>query len=495
MTTARVAEQHEDWLNLTDPEPPWFALPVLMETFPQGLDPTPPELRVEQRGRWYGNEEHSAARTATDRGDYLEWLLRDVLRWSDNYLTGDQLPLDMAQGVSYLDATIIPTGVYRTTVTAPVSIGIFDDINLDDTTRSDDHYRVLVFVLPPGCDPRARPPADRRDAWTATYVQRAAKACRHFKIPLALVTDGDYLTLVHAPINEPTGWGSWKASEFAVEPVLLDSFRSMLGADRFILAAEKDTPEALLAKSTIVQADITDTLGAQVRQATELLVNAISRANIDGNSVPLEGVTPEQVYQAAVTVMMRIVFLLFAEENDLLPIDNEHYQQLYAIRALREGLEADRHENPDVMESRSTAWHRLLSTFRAVHGGVKHDELSIVAYGGRLFDPDRFPFLEGRPIDSSWHNRSGAPIQVSDFDMLAILNALLVLRSTGRGSRERAADFRIETWASNRSAISTNAYSITAFAEPTWWCSASGAKQARNPKSPYQSLKPAVRKV
>lgn len=436
MTTTRTAEQHEDWLNLTDPEPPWFAHPVLMEAFPQGLDPTPPELRVEQRRRWYGDEEHRAVRTATDRGDYLEWLLRDVLRWGDDYLTGDRLPSDMAQGVSYLDVTIVPTGIYQTTVTAPVGIDNSGDTILDDTTRPGDRPRVLVFVLPPGCDPVQRPPADRRDAWTATYVQRAAKACRYYGVPLALVTDGDYLTLVHAPISEPTGWGSWKASELAAEPVLFDSFRSMLGADRFTLVTEKDTPEALLAKSTRIQADITDTLGSQVRKATELLVNAISRANINDSGVPLKGVAPEQVYQAAVTVMMRIVFLLFAEENDLLPIDNDHYQQLYAVRALREDLEADRYEIPEAMEARSTAWHRLLSTFRAVHGGVKHDELSIVAYGGRLFDPDRFAFLEGRSIDSSWQNRSGAPIQVSDFDMLAILNALLILGSNGHGSRE-----------------------------------------------------------
>jgi len=46
------------------------------------------------------------------------------------------------------------------------------------------------------------------------------------------------------------------------------------------------------------------------------------------------------------------------------------------------------------------AWNRLLATFRAVYGGVRHDRLTLIAYGGSLFDPDRFPFLEGRIEDS-----------------------------------------------------------------------------------------------
>ena len=41
----RVVEQHEDWLNLTDAEAPWFSLPALKRALGAGLDPTPPELR------------------------------------------------------------------------------------------------------------------------------------------------------------------------------------------------------------------------------------------------------------------------------------------------------------------------------------------------------------------------------------------------------------------------------------------------------------------
>ena len=140
------------------------------------------------------------------------------------------------------------------------------------------------------------------------------------------------------------------------------------------------------------------------------------------------------MYEAAVTVMMRTVFLLVAEENGLLPVDNRLYQDLYAVCTLRESLQQECIENPEILETRTTAWHRLLSTSRAVHSGVYHDELWVPAYGGDLFDPDRFPFLEGRPANSTWRTTTGTPIAVTDLDVLAILDALLLLRFRGSGA-------------------------------------------------------------
>ena len=429
-TRRRVVEQHEDWLNLTDAEAPWFSLPVLKRALPNGLDPTPPEVRAEHKARWYGHAEILSARLAEDRTDYLDWLLRDVLGWRADYLTGDELPAELADGVTRHDITIAPTGVYESAAPAPV--GLFEEPPPADTTGGSPSggTRVLVFSLPAKTDPRTRPAGD---TWPATWVQRSALSCRHHRVSLALITDGDHLTLVHAPRGGATGWGTWRASEFATEPVLLDSFRSMLHARRFLGASERDTPEALLIESAGSQAEVTDQLGTQVRRATELLTNAISRANRDRGGTLLAGVEPHEVYEAAVTVMMRIVFLLVAEEKGLLPVDNRHFQDLYAVRTLRESLQQERFDNPEVLETRTAAWHRLLSTSRAVHSGVDHDELWVPAYGGDLFDPDRFPFLEGRPANTTWRTIAGTPIAVTDRDVLAILDALLVLRFRSSG--------------------------------------------------------------
>ena len=431
----RVAAQHEDWLNLADAEAPWFSPPALKRALPDGLEPTPPEVRAEHRVRWYGDDASDSARLADDRSDYIDWLLRDVLGWGDDYLVGADLPSEFSEGITQHEVTVKPTGVYLPAPPAPVGL-LEESPHVDDASRSEPPVpRVLVFSLPAGSAPLSQPAGD---TWTSTHVQRAALACRRHGVPLALVTDGDYLTLVHAPQRGATGWGTWRASEFAAEPVLLDSFRTMLRSRRFIGAAQHNTPEALLAESADSQAEVTDQLGVQVRRATELLVNAISRADRDRGGTLLTGIAPDKVYEAAVTVMMRIVFLLIAEEKDrLLPIDDTLYQDLYSIRTLRETLEKERFENPESLETRTTAWHRLLATSRALHAGVHHDELSLPAYGGSLFDPDRFPFLEGRARDSTWQTAGGTPIAVTDLDMLAILDSLLVLRfSDSRGATD-----------------------------------------------------------
>ena len=420
-TGGRAAAQHEDWLNLTDPEPPWFSLPVVKRAFPNGLDRVSDEVRAEHKIRW------SEAEGVPDRADYLDWLLRDALGWGRGYLTGAELPDRLAGGVTGHDATVAPSGAYLPAAPAPVGFDFEPD---GEDPPPPPEPAVLVFALPAGTSPFASPQGDN---WSATHVQRAALACRSFGVPLALVTDGDHLTLVHARDKEtPTGWGTWRALEFASEPVLLSSFVSMLGARRFTAAEPVDRPAALLAESVDSQADITDQLGTQVRQAVELLVNAISRANLDRGGALLEGVGPHEVYEAAVTVMMRLVFLLRAEESGLLPVDDLDYQRLYAVRMLREELQAGRQDNPEALETRSTAWHRLLATARAVHSGVQHHHLThrfvMPAYGGALFDPDRFPFLEGRSGGSQWRNGPGTPIPVTDLDVLAVLDALLTLR-------------------------------------------------------------------
>ena len=83
-TSRRVAEQHQDWLNLTDAEEPWFSLPALNRALASGLDRVPSEIRAEHKVRWYGEENATGARLAEDRTGYIDWLLKEVLEWGES---------------------------------------------------------------------------------------------------------------------------------------------------------------------------------------------------------------------------------------------------------------------------------------------------------------------------------------------------------------------------------------------------------------------------
>src|SRR5690606_19250697 len=118
----------------------------------------------------------------------------------------------------------------------------------------------------------------------------------------------------------------------------LRAFISLLGADRFFNSPDKDTLEAMLAESASNQQEVTDQLGYQVRRAVEVLVQSLDRADQDHDRNLLGGVDEKLLYEAALTVMMRLVFLFCAEERRLLPIDHETFATHYAASTMREQL-------------------------------------------------------------------------------------------------------------------------------------------------------------
>src|SRR5450759_210128 len=64
----------------------------------------------------------------------------------------------------------------------------------------------------------------------------------------------------------------------------------------------------------------------------------------------------------------------------------------------------------------------------AVHGGVDHDLMHLPAYGGTFCEPDRFPFLEGRPTGTSWRDAPSLPLAIHNRNVLHLLEALQVLQ-------------------------------------------------------------------
>jgi hypothetical protein len=185
----------------------------------------------------------------------------------------------------------------------------------------------------------------------------------------------------------------------------------------------------MLKRSAQNQAAVTVQLGEQVRRAVEVLVQAMDRVDRERGHALLRDVSEQDLYNAALTVMMRLVFLFCAEERGLLLLDEPLYHDQYAVSTLRDQLrQAAQEQTEEVLERRTDAWCRLLATFRAVHGGVESDQMALPAYGGHLFDPDRYPFLEGRAPDTRWRETPANPLPVDNRTVLHLLEALQLLR-------------------------------------------------------------------
>jgi len=392
-----VASVHNDWLTLVEPVGAFLTIPVLKRVFPNGIAPVDRDVRADVRQRLDEMTTDVAARTA-----WLQWIVRELLSLGPRLREASAIPAGLTHTVAERHTTLRP-----------------DFVIVEPQKDGPDRARLLGIRWPLRTPLDRRPTTDERGqetTWAATPIERATLLCRAVNVPLALVTDTDRFALVWAPASCPSGHAIWTSSLFGEERLLLDSFATVLGAQRFFGVAEKETLEALLTESGSAQAEVTGKLGEQVRKAVELLVDAFSRADRTAGGRILAGLQPAQVYNAAVTVMMRLVVLLAAEERRLLPADDPIYSASYSILNTRDQLERDAmRDGIETLEKRHAAWHRLLATFRAVHAGIEHDRLRLPAYGGSLFDPSRYAFLDAPPIP------------VDDRAMLAVLDALQVL--------------------------------------------------------------------
>jgi hypothetical protein len=336
-----------------------------------------------------------------------------------NYLTGQRIPTGLATTIAEQGETLRPDWIVCSEDFSP---------------------RLLIQIVPPDQN-LEKPLKDRR--WKASPATRMMELLHACNVRLGLVTNGEHWLLVNAPRGETTGFISWHGALWLEEHITLRAFRSLLGVARFFGVSDEQTLAALLAASVNDQQEVTDQLGYQVRKAVEVLVQALDKIDRDRNRSLLQGISETTLYEAALTVMMRLVFLFSAEERDLLLLGEPIYDQFYAVSTLREQLQqkADKF-GEEVLERRYDAWCRLLATFRAVYGGIDHDRLHLPAYGGSLFDPDRFPFLEGR-TGGSWQEVSAEPIPVNNRIVLHLLEALQILQIKIAGSVEpRKISFR-----------------------------------------------------
>ena len=413
----RVSELHADWLALVEPDGQFLSLPVLKRAFGTGLDTVPESVREQVRERF----PKGASPSQLAWNAWRDWLLRDVLSWGTYYATGEE-------------AARFVHAMPEHGVTLRANGALLEP----ETLRP----RALLVGYAHGTHFEKRLAGER---WNASPLDRLALLCKAYGVRVGLLSDGERITIAWIPASGTGGSATWETAFFteSKERNLFQSFLSLLGAKRFFAVESEQQIEALFEASAKAQNELTDQLGFQVRKAVELLVTTISQADLEQRGALLKGIPPQRVYEAAVTVMMRLVFLLYAEERGMLPVADPLYAEHYSVSALLEQLEEQASvEGDEPLERRSAAWFRLLATFRAIFAGVNHDRLRSIPYGGRLFDPDRFSFLEGRAPLDSWRDAPSRPLPVDDLTVKAILESLQRLRAKAGNQGSLRLSFR-----------------------------------------------------
>jgi hypothetical protein len=407
---------HRRWLDLIEVSGPFLSIPILRRTWPAGLDALVPADRTRLRARHADYFDAPAA--DRDRDEWIRYVLTELLGWSGLLEDTGQLS----------GRFVLEVPEHGETITPSFALGDHDG-----------SVKLLGLI----CD---GPPTSRvsGSGWSASPADRLAQLLRRYDVPLGLVTDGRWWVLVWAPVGKATSQAAFDASLWREERDLARAFVSLLGRARFFGVPETETLPALLELSQDNQEEITEALGVQVRRAVELLIRAIGQAE-DEVRRGRPGILPldaREAYEGAVTVMMRLVFLLFAEDRHLLPNDDPLYQAYYSASRLVDDLEARAAEpgGEAALEHTTTAWHRLLALFRAIHGGVSAGTLHLPANDGSLFNPGTYPWLEGRFTADDGDGTD--VLRIDDRTVMHMLRAIQYVEvGTGKGRERRRLTF------------------------------------------------------
>ncbi|WP_322963947.1 Eco57I restriction-modification methylase domain-containing protein [Sphingomonas fuzhouensis] len=359
----------------------------------------------------------AAVRAAAGFADDPWSFFREILGWPDGRILRDEALPDRLRVVFREQETLLePHGA----IPAP-----------------DGTIQLLVRIEAPDLilDRRGTLPG-----WEATAQQRFERLLRETGVAAGVIVgagetgrkDGPatepVLRLVVVPRGEASGHISWPLARLGDVSgrAMLAGLKLLLDAHVLFSGPPSHRLPAILAESRAAQAEVSNRLAGQVLAGLHELLRGLDAA--DGPRIrALAAGDPDQLYKGLLTVLLRLVFILYAEDRQLMPsapggMAAALYEQGYALGGLHLRLRDDAALYPDTMDERRGAWGRLLALFRLVDRG--HPSGFMQARGGKLFSEAAFPFLLGRDTP----DQPECVLPVGDGCILRVLDSLLMLK-------------------------------------------------------------------
>ena len=332
--------------------------------------------------------------------DNLQDLLFDHLGWDV-----DQLDTS-AETIEYFSRELAELGeTLKPTAAVP--------------TASGEGFQLLITELEAGSSLDNKF-TDGEHLWRASAQDRFERLLRETGVEAGLLFNGLLLRLIVAPKGESSGHITFRLSDLAEVSgrLMLSGLDLMLGQNNVFLQQDGYLLVDVLKKSRSYQAVVSNALADQVLSALWEILRGFQQADelCKSQDFLLLGDLPEedpqQLYGGLITLLMRLVFLLYAEDEALMPKDDV-YEQNYKVSGIFEQLQQDAAEYHDTMDQRYGSWTGLMSLCRLVFDGGGASEDYLPARHGQLFDPNLYPWLE-----TFW---------ISDSVVLSVLRNLLIV--------------------------------------------------------------------
>ena len=212
---------------------------------------------------------------------------------------------------------------------------------------------------------------------------------------------------------------------------LLGALHMLLNERRLLSLEPEKRLIGLLKASREYQNTVSNALREQVLAALRELLRGIEHADRIANGrilADLRRDSLQEVYVGLVTVLMRSVFVLFAEERRLLPMEHDLYAGCYSLTRLYAQLLEDRGRFGDGLDERYGAWARVITLFRLLHDGVRCGRAHPPRAQRGPVRSRQFLFLEGRARGATRQSDERIDVpRLSDGVVFRVLDQLLVL--------------------------------------------------------------------
>jgi len=168
--------------------------------------------------------------------------------------------------------------------------------------------------------------------------------------------------------------------------------------------------------STEYAAKVSEELKENVYEALRLLAEGFLA--FPGNNLKPQHL--DLIRENAFIVIYRLLFILYAEAREFLPVDNPTYWGTYSLRALTHEISTKEPFEVNLHPTATGYWSRLQGLFRLINSG--DDFLRIPPYNGRLFDDQK-------------EHQSLATWKIGDRYLAAAIDQLARARASGRTGR------------------------------------------------------------
>jgi len=406
---------HEDWIGLVQP----VGLVVSPVALVNAQAIADKNVKVEQEAlrRLVDASvefDRRSGRDAAPRIESLRDFVMTVLGWQESDLSNDVDAFNVA--LEDYGETLRVTHVVRT------------------SDKPDAAPLLLIKVLPTGTDYDDSKHYKER-LWQASAQARFERILWEHNVPAGLLWNGTSLRLVYVPRGETSGHITFPLAamcEVSNRP-MLSALKLLLSPERLWTLPAKQRLPTILEESRRYQNQVSTELAEQVLGALAELLKGFQAADEHARGGLLGEVLrddPDEVYGGLLSVLLRLVFILYSEDRGLLP-DDDLYRDGYSVTRLFERLREDAALNPDTMDLRFGAWGQLIALFRLIHDGGAYlnengEGVKLPKREGQLFNPDTYAFLEGRRWKVLRQEKAPIP-RVSDGVVYRVLERLLLL--------------------------------------------------------------------